>query len=233
MSYSGKIYNQNYRWSFDYVRWRQQGTAVPSAYLTGAGTTPPQSVLSVTVAASVGGGGTTTATVWLSRIAQQDTLVTLSQTSNVLQVPASVMVSAGLQRATFSVTATNVAQGTSATIVASLNGASVQASLMVTPAAWGNTDIASVWVRPTSTTGIPDTVTVFLTTPAPLGGIPVKLSSSNPALVSLPATVTVPAGASQIGVWFNPGTTTTPTNVVVQGTVVTTKAATIQVVPRR
>jgi hypothetical protein len=45
--------------------------------------------------------------------------------------------------------------------------------------------------------------------------------------------VTVPAGASQIDVWFNPGTTTTPTNVVVQGTVVTTKAATIQVVPRR
>jgi hypothetical protein len=34
ISYSAKIYNQNYRWSFDYVRWRQRGTPAPSAFLT-------------------------------------------------------------------------------------------------------------------------------------------------------------------------------------------------------
>ena len=58
-----------------------------------------------------------------------------------------------------------------------------------------------------------------------------RSSSSNPTLLSVPASVTVPAGASQLGVYVTLGATTTPANVVVQGTVVTTKAATVQVVP--
>jgi hypothetical protein len=81
------------------------------------------------------------------------------------------------------------------------------------------------------TSGKTGTLTVWLTATAPVGGTIVILRSSNPALLSVPASVTVPAGQSQASVWTTPGATNTPINVIVQGTVVTTKGTTIQVLP--
>jgi hypothetical protein len=235
ISYSGKVYNQNYRWSFDYVRWRQQGI-VPSAFLTGSNAAqsvnPQAALLSVGFDAALAGGSSGTGRVWLSKIAAQNTPVALSQTgtSNVLVIPASVTVSAGSEFATFPVRAASVSQVVPVTLVASLNGASVQTSAMVTPAAWGQTDISSVWAPPTMTRGT-SSIIVYLTGAAPAGGIPVKLISSNSALVSVPASVLVPVGASQISVPTTVAADTAPTSVVIQGTVVKTVGATFQVLP--
>src|ERR1035441_7309438 len=80
------------------------------------------------------------------------------------------------------------------------------------------------------TSGTTGSLTVFLTAAA-VGGTVVTLSSSNPTLLSVPASVTVPAGAIQAVVSATVGTASTATNVVVRGTGLTTKTATIQVVP--
>jgi hypothetical protein len=75
------------------------------------------------------------------------------------------------------------------------------------------------------------TVTVFLTAAAPAGGITVKMSSSNSALISVPASVLVPAGASQKSVTTTVAADSVATSVIIQGTVLKTVKATIQVLP--
>jgi hypothetical protein len=61
------------------------------------------------------------------------------------------------------------------------------------------THVSSVSVNPSGVTGgSPSTGTVTLTTPAPDGGITVALFSSNTAVATVPATVTVPAGATSV-----------------------------------
>src|SRR2546422_3872137 len=60
--------------------------------------------------------------------------------------------------------------------------------------------LSSMYLSPASVSGgTPSTGTVGLSAPAPVGGKAISLSSSNPAVATVPATVTVPAGAT----WAN------------------------------
>jgi hypothetical protein len=81
----------------------------------------------------VAGGGSVTGTVWLNGPAAIATVVTLSRTNPVAQVPASVTISADSRSASFRITTTRPGKGTiTSQITATLGTASATASLTVT-----------------------------------------------------------------------------------------------------
>ena len=236
-SYSGKVFNQNYRWTFDYVRWRTQGTTVPSAFLAGSGGGQPgvQAALqAVTIDPAVTGGGTAAGTVWLSQATSQAASVVLAAQSDgtpgVVAVPGTVTVPAGAESARFTVAAANVTQPVSVTLTASLNGGIGQATTRVIPAAYGQIDLWGLYAAATLQRG-GATVVVYLTAAAPAGGITVTMTSSNPAVISLPATVMVPAGATQLSVPITVAEVTAATGVGIQAMVRTAITKTVQVLP--
>ena len=119
-----------------------------------------------------------------------DKTVTLSTESSAITMPASVTVLAGQQSATFQVGTSQVFSSTNYTVTASSGSVAVSGSFTVTPGALGPlTFTPSPIVGEQNTAG-----TVRLEKAAPAGGAVVSLSSDNPAL-TVPASVTVPAGA--------------------------------------
>jgi LmbE family N-acetylglucosaminyl deacetylase len=173
------------------------GGATQTASLT----VMPPSVSSLIVSpASVAGGSPATGTVMLNGPAPAGgAQVALSSSNPAVAVPASVTVSPGGTSATFSLTTSPVAASTPATISASYGGATLTTSLTVMPPS-----VSSLSLTPTTLTGgSAATGTVTLDGPAPAGGAQVTLSSSN-AAVTVPAGVTVAAGATSAS--FNLGT---------------------------
>ncbi len=137
-------------------------------------------------------------------------VVTLSSSNTaVATVPASVTVAAGATSATFTVTTRTVTSSTSITISASYGGATQTASLTVTP----STILSSLTLNPTSVVGGNSSQgTVTLNGPAPSGGAVVTLSSSNTAVATVPASVTVPAGATSATFTVTTSAVTTATS---------------------
>lgn len=116
--------------------------------------------------------------------------VTLSSNAAAASVPATVTVPEGSSGVTFDITTTAVTSPTTATITATYNGISRTASLTVIPVA-----IDSMSIEPDDVAGGSSTSAVItLNAPAPAGGALVTLESGNPSIVTVPATVTVPAG---------------------------------------
>ena len=153
---------------------------------------------SVTVnPSSVVGGSPSTGTVTLSGPAPVGgALVSLSSSDNTsaATVPASVTVAAGASSATFTITTNPVSGSTAVNLSALYGGITRSAPLTVTPVAAG---LSSLGVNPSSVVGgSPSTGTVTLTGPAPVGGALVSLSSDNTSAATVPASVTVAAGAS-------------------------------------
>jgi hypothetical protein len=141
----------------------------------------------------VTGGNGVTGTVTLTAPAPAGGLVVNLASSNPLvQVAGNVTVPAGQTSATFSVTTNVVSSLLSAAISASVGGcAGASVSLTVNPIA---VSLEGLSLSVGSITGGQSlTGTVMLSGPAPAGGATVNLSVNNP-LVSVPATVTVPAG---------------------------------------
>ena len=119
-------------------------------------------------------------------------VVNLAANNPSVTLPASVMILAGQSSAAFTVSTTAVAVPTLVTLVASDTGKQglVSGSLTVLPP-----DLAQLYLAYSlNFSGSAFNGAVYLTTPAPSGGMTVNLSSSNPAVASVPATVTVPAG---------------------------------------
>jgi hypothetical protein len=104
-------------------------------------------------------------------------------------VPASASVSVP-----FTITAGYVAAATQATLTATLLGASAVATLTINPDGVASVNLSSVSVVGGATARPSGVVTLMA--PASPAGATVKLSSSNPAVASVPATVTVAAGAT-------------------------------------
>ncbi len=159
-------------------------------------TVNPIQIASVTLSSgNVGGGASTTGnTVALNYAAPPGgAVVTLSSSSGTATVPSSVTVAAGSTSASFTIQTSPVSTATSVTITATYNSASQTATLMVTPPA-----LAMITLSPASIGGGVSTTanTVTLNGPAPAGGASVALSSSNAAVASPPASVTVAAGAT-------------------------------------
>jgi subtilisin family serine protease len=148
---------------------------------------------------SVNGGTPSTGSVALSAPAPSGgaLISLLSSSTAAATVPASVTVSAGATGAAFTVTTLAVTASTSVTITASYAGVTQTAQLTVTPQPPPGPTLTSLTLNPTSVNGgSPSTGTVALSAPAPSGGALVSLSSGNTAAATVPASVTVPAGAT-------------------------------------
>jgi|GEM_PF-1297825 len=141
---------------------------------------------------TVVGGNSSTGTVTLSQPAPSSgTVVSLSSDSNSATVPSTVTVPSGASSASFTVNTVGVASTQSANIKASLGSASYSAPLTITaPTLSGLAFSPSTVAGGNSSLG-----TLTLSSPAPSGGLSVSLSSSNSA-VTVPATLTIPAGSS-------------------------------------
>jgi len=132
-------------------------------------------------------GATATGTVTLAFPDPDATNVLLfSGDTSVATVPASVNVPAGAQTATFPISTNAAAPDTIVRITAWTGNTPRSADLSVNPARPAGPSLTSVSVIPSTLTGAsPATGTVKFT--GPTDGANVQLSSSNPALVQVPA----------------------------------------------
>ena len=124
-------------------------------------------------------------------------------------VPASVSVPAGQNSASFAIGTSSVTATTNVRISATFNGATTAADMTLFPL------LAQVSFSGNVPGGTPATGTVTLNGAAPSGGTVVSLSSGNTSLVTVPASVTVPAGQTSVNFTANtqPVTQTTGVNV--------------------
>jgi hypothetical protein len=195
---------------------------------------PTVSLIQFSAPQMVGGAGlTVTGTLTLDAPAPSvGVKVTLSKDSTAINLsPTTVTIASGLTQGTFNITApAAVAADVTVTITATTSGvAKTKTFKVIAP------KLGSVSVSPTSVVGgsaTTVTFTVNLTGPAPTGGMVVDLASSNSALASVPATVTVPAGATTASVTVIHTHPVTQTAVTLSGSLNgITKNATLTVKP--
>jgi len=151
-------------------------------------------VLSIAFPSSSPVGGTTiTGTIKLTGKAPVGgCLVNVTNGLAGISAPSTVTVDAGLDTATFSVTLPVVAADTVVPWKASLNGAFKTFTMTIKPAS-----MLAVSFSPVSAAGgAPMTGKVTLTGQAPDGGTTVTLVSALPGIAAVPASVVVPAGAT-------------------------------------
>jgi hypothetical protein len=166
-----------------------------------AGPPVPQGlgVLSVVATpSSVSGGNATQARVTLTQPAPAGG-VTVKVASDMagVETPTSVFIPAGATDATVSpITTSPVGSAAVGTIRAAYGTTWQQSSLGFFPLLWGHSLGAETVIGGDATTG-----TVTLLNPAPAGGAVVTLVSADPATVTLPPTVFIPAGGT--GASFN------------------------------
>lgn len=190
-----------------------QGATTKTALLTVTPIHPAILTLKPTI---VVGGKTSKGTVTLNGAAPTGgALVNLSSSNtSAATVPASVTIPAGATTATFTVTSKGVASLTTVHITAAYNGGSLTTPLTVKAAA-----LSKISFSPSSVVGGKNsTGKATLTGAAPPGGAVVNLSSANAALVSVPASVTVAAGATSAAFTAATNTVTASTAVYVSGT---------------
>ena len=163
------------------------------------------------------GGASSTGTVRLSAAAPSGgAVVTLSKAfSNggpgtvPVTIPASVTVPAGQTSASFTIATSSVTATTNVRISAAYNGSTFAADMTLFPL------LSYVMFNGNAPGGTPATGTVGLGAAAPSGGLVVALSSGNTSLVTVPASVTVPAGQTTVNFTANTQPVTQTTGVVV------------------
>ena len=117
------------------------------------------------------------------------------KTVSPVTVPTTVSIPAGAISANFSIATTPVNESTPAAIYATTNAVGAKGSITV--GIPSGPRAASLMIDPFAvSSGHPATGTVTLTGPATAGGVVVPLRSSHPQYASVPASVTVPAGAT-------------------------------------
>ncbi len=141
------------------------------------------------------GGNPCKGTVTLNGFAPPGGLtVSLTSSSASVTVPSSVTVSAGASSATFSVGTQPVSAAGSATITATAGSVTQTTTLAVQSAS-----LSRVALTPTSIVGSSKSIvtgTVTFTGPSVSAGETVKLTSSNPSIATVPASVKVAGGAT-------------------------------------
>lgn len=197
-----------------YVAWDQLPASGGNANIFfSRGVVTPFS-LGISPTSVVGGsGGTVTGTVKLVAPAPAGgAVISLSSNNPAASVPGSVTVPEGANSATFTISTNQVSSQTVTEISATFDGGTNTASLVVEPA------IASVSFEGSPVGGNPAVGDVVLGLVAPSGGVVVSLTSSNPSVVSVPASTTVPAGSifQQFPITTSP--VTAPTTVQITAT---------------
>ena len=137
-----------------------------------------------------------------------------------ITIPASVSVPAGQTTASFAIATSSVTATTNVRISASFNGTTSATDMTLFPL------LAQVSFAGNVPGGTPATGTVTLNGAAPSGGTVVALASANTSLVTVPGSVTVPAGQTSVDFTANTQPVTQTTGVSVSassgGTTVTT-----------
>ena len=193
----------------------------------------PAALTSMTVSpSSVAGGQSATGTVTLTGAAPSSgAVVSLSSGNPAASVPSSVTIPANASSTNFTVSTTPVGSTTAGNITATYLGVSKSVTLTVTastPAV-----LSSLTLNPTTVVGGSNSVgTVTLNKITPTATV-VTLTSSKPVKASVPANVTVPAGASSAS--FN--ITTAPTTKKISASITASyggvkKSATLRIVRR-
>ncbi len=151
------------------------------------------SALSITPTSLLGGKIATGKVTLLAAAPVSGTVVNLSSSlPGTASVPDTVTVLSGAKTATFIITTSPVASLTVPVITASLNSVNKSANLSVTPPV-----LSSVSSSTTSLIGgVTTTGKVTLTGKAPIGGVVVDLNSADLATVTVPASLTIPAGST-------------------------------------
>lgn len=156
-------------------------------------------------------------------------VVQLTSSDSSVQLPSQVSIAAGATAsATIPVTTSIVPATVQVSLTATYNGVSKVATVTVTPAA-----VSSIFLPAAIAGGKAITSAyVVISGPAPVGGLAVALSSSDPS-VAPPPTITVPAGATSSGYFTIPtNAVSAPLSAVVTATAGgVSKTATIQVKP--
>jgi hypothetical protein len=135
---------------------------------------------------------------------------------SVIHVPASVSISGGNSTNTFAIGTSPVSGlATGGFVFATAGGITKSVFVNVAPDPNAPPVLQSISISPTSVSGgTSATGTVFLSSPAPSGGISVTLSTSNRAVATVPGIVSVPSGATTANftiTTFAVSTTTTAT----------------------
>ena len=172
---------------------------------------------------SVNGGSSSTAEITISAPAPNGGTVFSLSSSNtsVATVPPSVTVAAGSTSAAFLVSTMTAANSTTVTISASNSGVTQTASLTVTPQPPSGPALTSLSFNPNKVVGgspLPSQQpqgALTLSGPAPNNGALVSLSSSNPAVVSVPPSVTILFGKTSASFAATTSVVTSSTTVTV------------------
>ncbi len=183
-SYSATASNSNVAWAMQLVAFKGAAAGGGTVLVSGLACSPT----------SLGPSGVSTCTVTLNTAAPTGgSSVTLTSDNTLLTVPASVKVAAGATTATFSATAAaSIASNQSATVTAALGGSSKTATIsLVAPVLLSSLVCSPASLGPSGVS----TCTAKLTQSAPAGGSSVTLAS-NTAWLTIPASVTVAAGAT-------------------------------------
>jgi hypothetical protein len=193
----------------------------------------PASLASVSIKPSnITGGQPATGTVSLSGAAPAGgAIVSLASASPAASVPSSITVPAGASSVNFTVGTLTVTATTAGNITASYAGISKSMTLTVNPAA--PVALLSLSLNPKTVVGGSSSVGTVTLNKVILSPVVVSLASSKPKNAMVPASVTVPAGASSAA--FNISTTTT--NKKINATISAsyggaTKSATLTIVRR-
>lgn len=175
--------------------------------------TPPTVALLSVTPSTIAGGNKVYGSVTLGGPAfTGGVMVTLTSSNSAAVVPLSIAIPGGQTTGTFTITTSGVDAKTTASITATLNGASRSASLSVIPAF-----LSHIVIAPASVFGgYGAKATVVLTGASGPTGLDVSLSSSDPA-VTVPPKVTIQPGMSSAS--FSVVTNPVPSNRVVALTV--------------
>jgi hypothetical protein len=161
----------------------------PDRVLTGIGVSPSTADASQTVSGGV--------SISVPSQSGNDVVSLHSNNPAVASVPTLASFGSGNASASFPVTLTPVTTATNVTISATGGGITMSTTLTVVPTPPPPFAVNLVTVAPTVVAGTgTSTGTVTATTAAPAGGATIKLSSSDPKLATVPATVVIPAGAT-------------------------------------
>jgi Beta-propeller repeat len=210
--------------------WRVRGVnvaGVPGAWsatrsVTPQAAPPPAHLSTLDLNPSTVAGGTQSAGTAITDIAATDggTVSLSSSNPAVASVPATATIAPNGFTATFGVSTVAVATTTSVTISATFNGVTRSAVLTVTGgSAPAGPTLQSVTISPSSVAGGSNTSGfVSLSGGAPAAGATVTLSSSNPAVASVPANVTVASGSTAMGFTVSTASVSSTTSVTITAT---------------
>jgi len=152
---------------------------------------------------TVNPGGVSSCTVTLNQAAPVNMPVSLASNNTALTVPVTVSVAAGATTATFTATASTFTTNQTAVVTAGLSGVNLNATINLSTAL----GITSLQCTPAYLDlGQAATCTIALTGAAPTGGSQVALTESSTG-VTVPSTVTVPAGSTSASFTAQNGTT--------------------------